>query len=547
MKRIGVFLGALSFFGTQINAQTLFSDTMFGQNGLVSCSFGTQNHNLRRVAIQPDGKIVACGEYIFRAPGSVQNTVEIALSRVHPDGSFDHSFGVDGKKRIPFLANEEMSPVAVKILDNGKILLLCYKRYEPNVFLTHTALVRLHPDGSPDASFGINGILDIDPAASSMATGLEIQPDGKILVGGYTGSLQVHDLAVYRLHPDGTPDLTFGANGLFSINWGRDTNPFEETYDEIDVLKLAPDGSIFAAGDVTQTEPDAQPTSKFVVVKLTPDGALDTSFGSDGRVMTQFADDGTGHILRSLEIGANQTVTITGMTTSANDYYYGVATARYLSDGTPDAAYGNQGVTFFDNGMTYPKFAVFNSVAREDGKLLMVGVGNNQDTPLSGGQSTTHSILLQLNHDGTVDESFASNGLYWPVLPGINNEVATWDFAVQPDGELVIGGRYKDIDNKNKIGLWRLQSTALGSKSFVQGGFSATPNPFVDHIDIRSGWGRNMSAELFDLSGRKVAAISQSVALDGETLRLPVESLPKGTYLLRISDENQQYVFKMVK
>lgn len=105
------------------------------------------------------------------------------------------------------------------------------------------AVVRLNPDGSPDATFNRTGSVALGLSAA-YGWAVALQPDGKILVGGSAGSADV----VARLNPDGSLDTTFGntsKQGKGGGIWLYDPNTASP--DEVDGLAVLTDG----AGHVT--------------------------------------------------------------------------------------------------------------------------------------------------------------------------------------------------------------------------------------------------------------------------------------------------------
>jgi hypothetical protein len=77
----------------------------------------------------------------------------LALARFDTNGQPDLSFGVDGVATIQILNMRESNHNEVKVLDDGKLLILVNGE---GLFTGEFALVRLHPDGSRDTTFGNN-------------------------------------------------------------------------------------------------------------------------------------------------------------------------------------------------------------------------------------------------------------------------------------------------------------------------------------------------------------------------------------------------------
>lgn len=116
------------------------------------------------------------------------------------------------------------------------------------------------------------------PGASTSALyALALQADGKILVAGYMiPSGGKSKFAVARLTSDGVIDQTFGSAGLDTISFGAGP-------DEAYALAVQPDGKILVGGITTQ---NAQ--ADFALIRLQSNGALDSQFGTNGKVITDY-------------------------------------------------------------------------------------------------------------------------------------------------------------------------------------------------------------------------------------------------------------------
>src|SRR5262249_8500489 len=131
---------------------------------------------------------------------------------------------------------------------------------------------RLNKNGSLDATFDGDGVAVLDSGAIDQALALTVQRDGKIVVAGTRNGV---DALVYRLSSQGSLDTTFGRGGVVTIDSGR--AEFAQG------VAVQPDGKIVVTGFSTAAVSDA------VVYRLTPAGALDSTFGRGGTVTI---DDG---------------------------------------------------------------------------------------------------------------------------------------------------------------------------------------------------------------------------------------------------------------
>jgi uncharacterized delta-60 repeat protein len=183
-------------------------DLSFDGDGFVT--EGIRNYTLGYdVVIQPDQKILVSGF----ATDYTNNTMGFVVARINPDGSLDESFQGGGISLTDVgLANDSSLGRAIDIQIDQKFISVGNTN-------DHFAMVRYNPDGSLDTSFNGDGIVLND---TMIGQDVRIQPNGKILVAGTSGSNGNTDMCIYRYNQDGSIDSTFGVNGSVKINFGDD-------------------------------------------------------------------------------------------------------------------------------------------------------------------------------------------------------------------------------------------------------------------------------------------------------------------------------------
>src|SRR5262249_24187441 len=346
------------------------------------------------VALQRDGKIVATASGGF------------AVARYLPDGSLDPSFGRGGKvvtqlgtaRRVgdKFFIYDGAGFVVLQ--EDGKIV--AAGRSDKSL-----AVVRYLPNGDVDPSFGTEGKvktwLGAAEGLDDELHALALQADGKIVAVGRAWQQYSNDIAVVRFNADGTLDSSFGDEGKVTTNFlepgppnasspgptsgyglgSKDTAHSsgpppasgrmkgQDGYDDAFAAGIEADGKLVVGG-----------TS---LVRYNPDGTLDTSFGSGGRVMTE---------VHALVLQRDDKIVVVG---AAGAF----ALARYNSDGTLDASFGVGGTVTTKFG----KVDEAGSMALQvDGKLVVVGKSFN-------GRSVGLA-MARYNPDGTLDTSFGKEG-----------------------------------------------------------------------------------------------------------------------------------------
>lgn len=199
------------------------------------------------------------------------------LTPVHAaPGDLDPTFGLGGIAVVDFGGHDHGQDLALQ--PDGKVVVGGYASV-PGV--SSFGLARLNPDGSLDTSFGNGGqVFTTLFGRSASLEDLALQPDGKIVVGGYvdlgTPTEYNSDFWLARFNRNGTLDTSFGTGGFVT------TDLFSGSAESLSAITVQPDGRILAAGGVRRTGEDTH----FVVVRYLPDGRLDPAFGVGGKTVT---------------------------------------------------------------------------------------------------------------------------------------------------------------------------------------------------------------------------------------------------------------------
>src|SRR5262245_43372278 len=190
------------------------------------------------VTVQPDGKAVVAGTFTPSGGGTVH---DFALARLNADGSLDTSFGSGGRVTLDFgLTGSNQQAAAVAVQADGKILV------GGSVATNGTgawdfALARLTAAGALDPSFGTGGLETFDFGGDDFLTGLVLQPaDGKIVLAGHSDQATAAVFVAARLNPDGSADASFGTGGTQTVSFGA--------FDVANAVTLQPDGKILLVG-----------------------------------------------------------------------------------------------------------------------------------------------------------------------------------------------------------------------------------------------------------------------------------------------------------
>lgn len=246
-------------------------DTTFGINGTVNTNIsgGLSDDAINGLVIQNDQKIVAAGGVELIAHISNSRT---AMARYNTDGSLDATFNGTGIQLI------DLSGTGAFNRANEITIQPDQKTVITGISGDNYLLARFNIDGSLDTTFNASGALpgvitDIYETGNftNKGNGVEIQPDGKIIMAGklvnkITGTAKV---GLARYNSNGSLDNSFGDNGkaVFDINFFTVN------------ATLQPDGKIILVGEF-----DSQDFSQrnFALLRVNANGTLDNSFGNNG-------------------------------------------------------------------------------------------------------------------------------------------------------------------------------------------------------------------------------------------------------------------------
>lgn len=204
-------------------------DSSFGNLGVVNQLIGL-GAQATSIAVQPDGKIVAAGF------ANVGGSDHLAVARYQADGTPDNAFDADGRVTTIFGAVDQAFDVVIQ--PDGKIAVAGYTT-PTNILGATFALVRYNSTGLLDTTFDGDGILV--PNFGHVCRGVALQADGKLVAVGPAGFNQPGQTAVVRVNPNGSLDGSFHGDGRFVI-------PPPGFLQETRAVGIQPDGKIVVGG-----------------------------------------------------------------------------------------------------------------------------------------------------------------------------------------------------------------------------------------------------------------------------------------------------------
>jgi len=264
--------------------------------------------------------------------------VEPAVVRLKANGALDTSFDGDGKKLFSWGAIGRVT--AVVIAPNGKILLGGFSGPEGG----NIQVARMTVKGALDTTFGAGGIATVDFGGTEFGEAIARQADGRVLVAGRSSA---GGAVVARLRATGALDPDFGSGGRVTLPGGG----------SLSAVLVQPDRNIVVAGN-------AGGSAMMTVTRLKPDGSLDATFGSGGTTTVAFGS--LANLLGGAARRPDGKIVIAGYTQDGED----VAVARLNAGGSLDATFGAAGKATVDFGV-----ATFgNAVAlAPNGRIVVAG------------------------------------------------------------------------------------------------------------------------------------------------------------------------------
>ena len=389
---VGATLPAVAF------GQAGALDPTFSEDGKATVDFGAGSDWVDAVAVQPDGKILTAG--------ATDGGKRFALARHNPDGTLDSTFGGDGRVTTNFSGGLD-NALGLALQADGKIVAVGAAAGLGG----RMALARYNADGSLDSTFSGDGkvLTNLTPG-DDFALAVALQVDGKLVVAGGTGGLGGR-VVIVRYDADGSTDSTFSGDGKVATN-------FTPRFDFASSVEVQGDGKIVVAGTADYT----RRTARFALARYEADGALDATFGGDGRVTTNLTAWFDGAYGLAVQPSDGKIVAV-----GWADHMLGLV--RYQPGGQVDPTFaGGVVLTDFTTGADYASAVELQA----DGKIVVAGPANYF------GRNSAFA-LARYTVDGAPDSTFGSFGkVTTQFTPGRDRAFA---LALQPaDGRIVVAG-----------------------------------------------------------------------------------------------------------
>jgi uncharacterized delta-60 repeat protein len=514
-------------------------DTTFGTDGIVVTT--TTQGAVSSMAVQPDGKIVLAGYH------SNNSQTDFQVVRYLTDGSLDPSFGSGGIVITDISGNNDGAE-SIVVQADGKIVAAGDARFG---IQDDVAVVRYNEDGSLDPTFGNGGIVTTDIGNDDeRGKSVAIQTDGKIVVAATYYNGITNNFAVIRYKTNGVPDPGFDNDGIAIIDSGLTTS-----------MLLQPDGRIIVAGSAN---------FDFCMVGFRTNGMTDSTFGINGKVLTDFENDNDA--ISSLVMQPDGKIIAVG---SAEDFGDEPAVARYLANGELDPSYGTNGKVITSLG-GLDDYGICAAL-QPDGKLVMGALyldgyqegyinvvrylGDSvPECPIPGGLFIAESLptVVKMEWD---DVGFAigyrlrykikGSNTWIPKNSVFHSKIIT---GLEPNTEYV--WQVKSICSLSPLESsdWSekqhfMTPLRLTEEPIFNTPLSVFPNPFSDNANVQFFVEKkeDLKIELKDLQGRKIKTIAEgNLEAGNHQFLLKNENLPAGIYYIQLISRSGLQTLKVI-
>ncbi|MBK8701730.1 MAG: hypothetical protein IPN29_20090 [Saprospiraceae bacterium] len=436
-------------------------DKTFNYDGIVTESFSGYGNAARDVVVQQDGNILVCGNVEKNPAGG--DPTNICVVRYKSSGQLDNNFGKSGKVSLA-VGKYHDSAEGMALQPDGKIVLAGYSDQNviaPSYETRAFAIVRLNADGSPDESFSGDGklVIDVSEFAGNEARSVAIDNMGRIVAGGFAYAGK-DAFALVRVKSYGVPDASFGQNGKVVTK----VNNFDN---EITKIKIQPDGKILAVGFAREGT-SVLSDKEAVVVRYNENGSLDNGFGEKGKAIIKISGD---QILSDVDIDSSGNIIVCG---------YSKAPATYIN----------------------------------------------------------HMMIIRMKTDGSLDSSFASNGV---LISDFNFITEAKSIKIQENGKLVVSGWCVQAGTY-KVFVARFISSVVSTKNNSEeiSSVEISPNPVEEKTSISFYLKRNdtVTITLLDENGKQIQTIcrNEKMSAGKHTVNLILDKvLPSGRYVLQVA------------
>ncbi len=242
---------------------------------------------------------------------------------------------------------------------------------------------------------------------------------------------------------DGQLDISFNTNGKLMTNFGQ-------YYASLNAVQQLPNGQILVAGSVANN--NSFTSFDFLVARYNSNGSIDPSFGTNGFTTIDFSSNYDA--ANALAIQSDGKILVAGRSTS--NVYYDVAIARLNANGQLDNSFNGSGKVLVD--LQGESDEARTITLQKDGKIIIAG--------LSSTATAGNALALRLNTDGSLDNSFGTNG---HVLFTFTGAAYFSSCLVMNDGSIALAGSTIVLGN-SRMAMAKINSNGTAASGFGTNG-----------------------------------------------------------------------------
>ncbi len=342
-----------------------------------------------------------------------------------------------------------------------------------------------------DPTFGDNGSIPFgggnanSESNSRPGTVMEIQTDGKLVVGtsNYDPNTSDNYFYTYRYLTDGMPDPSFGNNGVSKL-WMGDNSICND-------LKIQSDGKIVMVGETEYCIGGVCGANQFVMLRLNPNGDLDSTFGTDGRILSEDILGTTGiyAIPYGLEILPSGQFLVAGRGENGKPF-----ATRLNANGGIDNSFGTNGI-FTDQNCPYCRLTDLLVDGNQNSYLLIT------EYPSSGTSNAPQIRVDKLAPTGNLSLGFGTGGVAQMI---IDSATFTSSFELMSNRLAIVGKTEVTSvdDTRGYLAFMELDGmpSTLIPNGFIKYNITATNNTQFHKVKVVDGNNLLLVGESLDLS-----------------------------------------------
>ncbi|MBK8699224.1 MAG: T9SS type A sorting domain-containing protein [Saprospiraceae bacterium] len=463
----------------------------FNTEGKIDQNLGSKGYikltnliEVNAIEVQQDGKILIAGKE--------SSTIGYVLYRYLPSGALDYTFGYLGKAVHPNLDGSELHSII--LMEDGKILGV--GQSSSSLFSSRFLMVKFNSNGTLDSSFGVGGVVN-NPNAQGIAYDIALQEDERIVAVGYNKNGKMNAI---RFNANGILDTSFGNNGVMNYEGGEGkvvlvqddgriiiggtTGSFDTS--ETRLFRIMPDGALdetFTPGSLISSlqnylegfyfrndygliqlgdgriiqsffrEIDGR--SDIILMMHNADGTIYEGFGNKGRLVIDLS--------RVFERGSTLQMDQNGQIIVSGISDMDVVLLRLDTIGHIDTQYGGK-FNLADGDENDVAMALY-----PDGKILVKATNTAADI------YDRDLVVCCLDQTGALDSTFGGTGV---LLSGHNSDLRRANaIAVTTDGKAILAGHNY---NNYLVEVTKLLTNGMVDSSFGDEGYVRFP--FIDTI-----------------------------------------------------------------